>query len=85
MQYIIALSGYLYRELLPETLEQKFDTDYYISHGSGDQVIPVTWARKAKPFLDSIGLNSDYSEYPVGHGVAPENFFSFKRWIENRL
>ena len=30
-------------------------------------------------------LKNEYSEYPVGHGVAPQNFFSFKKWIENRL
>lgn len=62
-----------------------FSTDYYISHGSVDQVIPVDWARKACPFLDSKEIKNEYSEYPVGHGVAPQNFFSFKKWIENRL
>tara|TARA_R110002073_G_scaffold8207_3_gene45749 strand:+ start:37630 stop:38271 length:642 start_codon:yes stop_codon:yes gene_type:complete len=85
VQHIIALSGYLNTELLPEVIENKFSTDYYISHGSVDQVIPVDWARKASPYLDSLGLQNIYSEYPVGHGVAPQNFFSFKKWIEERL
>jgi len=85
VQHIIALSGYLNKELLPETIENKFSTDYYISHGFVDQVIPVDWARKASPYLDSLGLQNVYSEYPVGHGVAPQNFFSFKKWIEERL
>ena len=85
VQHVIALSGYLNNELLPETIENKLTTDYYISHGSVDQVIPVDWARKAPPFLDSLKLQNVYSEYPVGHGVAPQNFFSFKKWIEERL
>lgn len=85
VQHIIALSGYLNTELLPETTDHKLSTDYYISHGSVDQVIPVDWARKASPYLDSLGLQNVYSEYPVGHGVAPQNFFSFKKWIEERL
>ena len=85
VQHVIALSGYLNNELLPETIENKLTTDYYISHGSVDQVIPVEWARKAPPFLDSLKLQNVYSEYPVGHGVAPQNFFSFKKWIEERL
>jgi len=85
IQYVIALSGYLNEELLPKTIEEKIATDFYISHGSVDQVIPVDWARKAKPFLDSLQLKNVYSEYPVGHGVAPQNFFSFKKWIEERL
>jgi len=83
--YVIALSGYLNRELLPEPIPNKLNTDYYISHGSVDQVIPVDWARKASPYLSSLELNNVYSEYPVGHGVAPQNFYSFKKWIEHRI
>ena len=85
IQHIVALSGHFNEELLPENIEHKFDTDYYISHGTVDQVIPVDAARKASPFLTSLGLQNVYSEYPVGHGVAPQNFFSFKKWIEERL
>ena len=55
---------------------------FFISHGSVDQVIPVDWARKAKPFLENLGLDVTYKEYPVGHGVAPQNFFDFKNWLE---
>ena len=85
IQHVIALSGYLNTELIPKENIQKVNTDYYISHGTVDQVIPVDWARKAGPFLDSKELKNEYSEYPVGHGVAPQNFFNFKKWIENIL
>ena len=51
------------------------------SHGTADQVIPVEWARKTKPFLEKLGINSTYKEYPVGHGVAPQNFYDFKNWL----
>lgn len=85
VQNVIALSGYINSELLPETISKEITTSYYASHGSVDQVLPVQWARKTKPFLDNLNLDSSYSEYPVGHGVAPQNFFSFKTWIEKRL
>jgi len=85
IQHIIALSGYINTELLPTTISKEIKTDYYGSHGSVDQVLPVEWARKSKPFLDSLGLQNVYSEYNVGHGVAPQNFYSFKNWIEIRL
>ncbi|MBL4604980.1 MAG: phospholipase [Flavobacteriaceae bacterium] len=85
VQHVIALSGHLNEELLPKNIENKFETDFYISHGSVDQVIPVEMARKSSPFLTTIGLKNTYSEYPVGHGVAPQNFFSFKKWIEEGL
>ena len=85
VQNIIALSGYINTELLPKEISKEIQTSYYCSHGSVDQVLPIEWARKSKPFLDNLGLQNVYSEYPVGHGVAPQNFYSFKTWIEARL
>jgi len=26
-----------------------------------------------------------YKEYPVGHGVHPNNFYDFKNWIIERI
>jgi phospholipase/carboxylesterase len=71
--------------MIPKKISDKIKTDYYCSHGTVDQVLPVDWARKSKPFLDNLNLHNDYSEYNVGHGVAPQNFYSFKSWIEARL
>ena len=85
IQHVLALSGYINTELLPENISTDIRTDYYCSHGSVDQVLPVSWARNSKPFLDNLGFKNEYSEYNVGHGVAPQNFFSFKSWIEARL
>ena len=86
VNHVIALSGYINDDLSPNNLsELDINTDYYISHGSVDQVLPVEWARKAPVFLSENNLQHVYSEYPVGHGVAPQNFFSFKNWIEERL
>lgn len=84
---IIALSGYINEDLLPENLNIKdySSLDFYCSHGSVDQVIPVEWARKAKPLLDKLKVKNQYSEFPVGHGVAPQNFFDLKRWLVKRI
>lgn len=86
VQHVVALSGYINNELLPNDLaDANLTTDYYISHGTVDQVLPVDWARKAPLFLETLQLAHEYSEYPVGHGVAPQNFYSFKTWIQERL
>lgn len=85
VNYVIALSGYINDEMIPKKISDKIKTCYYCSHGTVDQVLPVDWARKSKPFLDELGLENVYSEYPVGHGVAPQNFYSFKSWIDERL
>ncbi|MDG2074110.1 MAG: alpha/beta hydrolase-fold protein [Polaribacter sp.] len=86
VNHVISLSGYINEELTPKSVsELNITTDYYISHGTVDQVLPVDWARKAPVYLNENNLKNVYSEYPVGHGVAPQNFYSFKSWIEDRL
>ena len=84
---IIALSGYINQGILKSGYEKNdfAKLDFYCSHGSEDQVIPVQWARQNKPFLDKLGIKNQYSEFPVGHGVAPQNFFEFKSWLEKRI
>ncbi len=84
---IIALSGYVYHDILPENKEDYnySQLDFYCSHGSVDQVIPVDWARQTPTFLKSLDIKHSYSEFPVGHGVAPQNFYEFKNWLSERI
>ena len=87
VQHVIALSGYINQDLLkPSYRINNFNNlDFFISHGSEDQVIPVEWAQNAAPFLNDLHLDNSYKEYLVGHGVAPQNFYDFKTWIEERI
>jgi phospholipase/carboxylesterase len=83
VQRVVALSGYVSESILEENYLRNDLSKLKIfhSHGTADQVIPVEWARKTKPFLEKLGINSTYKEYPVGHGVAPQNFYDFKNWL----
>ena len=87
VQKIIALSGYVNSELLPSNIDtlDYSKLDFFISHGSVDQVIPAEWAKKAPLFLNGLNIKNSYKEYAVGHGVAPQNFYDFKAWIEARM
>ncbi len=84
---VVALSGYVNQGIIKDGFEKNdfSELDFYCSHGSVDQVIPVEWARKTKPFLDQLGIKNSYSEFPVGHGVAPQNFFELKEWLQKRI
>jgi len=84
---IVALSGYINQDILPKDIKQKdySHLDFYCSHGSVDQVIPVDWARQTPPFLNALNIKNAYSEFPVGHGVAPQNFYELKDWLSQRL
>ena len=80
---VAAMSGYLNTELITEGYEKGdlSELKFYISHGTSDQVIPVEWARKAKPELDRLNIDSVYKEYPIGHGVSPQNFYDLLAWL----
>ncbi len=87
VNHVIALSGYINPELLNDNFKENNFTklDFFVSHGSVDQVIPVEWARKTPNFLDNLGIKNTYQEYQVGHGVAPQNFYDLNLWIKERL
>lgn len=85
IQRLVAMSGYLNTEIAVDDFR---DNDFsnlkiFASHGSVDQVIPVEWARNSVPVIEKLGIPIVYKEYPVGHGVAPQNFFDFKKWLQS--
>tara|TARA_R110002051_G_scaffold325044_1_gene425432 strand:- start:17615 stop:18280 length:666 start_codon:yes stop_codon:yes gene_type:complete len=80
---VIALSGYINENILVEgyATNDFRNLNFYCSHGSVDQVIPSAWAAKAPEFLNNLGVKNTYEEFPVGHGVAPQNFIALKKWL----
>lgn len=85
VQRLVAMSGYLNLEIAVDDFRNNDfrDLKIFASHGTVDQVIPVEWARKSIPVIESLGISVVYKEYPVGHGVAPQNFFDFKNWLQS--
>ena len=82
---VIGLSGYINENLLIKDYQ---NNDFsrllmYVSHGTSDQVIPVDWARKTPELLKELNIQHTYEEFPVGHGVSPQNFYSFRNWLIN--
>jgi len=86
VQRVVAMSGYLNLDIVAPNYEKNnfSNLSIFASHGTVDQVIPVSWARKAKPILDTLGIATTYKEYPIGHGVSPQNFYDFKNWLEGK-
>jgi len=83
IQHVVAMSGYFNEEIAIENYQSNdfSNLQIFASHGNVDQVVPVEWARKAKPLLDQLGIPNVYKEYPVGHGVGPQNFYDFRNWL----
>lgn len=80
---VVAMSGYFNAEIATENFKENnfSNLKIFASHGSVDQVVPVDWARKAEPTLKQLGIDIVYKEYPIGHGVSPQNFYDFKNWL----
>lgn len=84
---VVALSGYINFNIIENTLQEKnmSSLSFYCSHGSVDQVIPINWARRTPDILKQLGVDYIYEEFPVGHGVTPQNFYALKNWIKNKI
>ena len=84
VQRLVAMSGYLNTEMATDNFKNNdlSKLKIFASHGTVDQVIPVEWARKTEPSITALGIPIVYKEYPIGHGVAPQNFYDFKNWLE---
>ena len=83
VQRVIAMSGYFNADIATQDYKNNNfkSLKIFASHGTVDQVVPVDWARNSIPKLKALGIDIVYKEYPVGHGVAPQNFFDFKNWL----
>ncbi|MHA7831194.1 MAG: alpha/beta hydrolase [Flagellimonas sp.] len=84
---VVALSGYINKNILVDdyALKDHSDLNFYVSHGQVDQVIPLEWAEKSPEFLKKLKISTTYHEFPIGHGVSQQNFFSFKKWLEEHV
>ncbi len=84
---VVALSGYINENILVDGYADKNHKNLkiYASHGQVDQVIPPEWAQKVSPFLEKLGIEHIYEEFPAGHGVAPQNFHSFNKWLADKI
>lgn len=87
---VVGMSGYFNEEIATSDYEKNdFSPEgsglkIFSSHGTVDQVVPVDWARKSEPKLKALGIDVTYKEYPIGHGISPQNFYDFKTWLEQK-
>ena len=81
---IVAMSGYFNEKIAIENFENNnlSNLKIFATHGNVDQVVPVTWARKAQPTLSKLGVNIEYKEYPMGHTISQNCFIDMLDWLK---
>ena len=80
---VLALSCFL---ALPETLAAEAspanrDVPIFMAHGTGDPLIPLARARRARQTLDALGYRVEWREYPMAHAVCPEEIADLAAWL----
>ncbi len=83
---VMALSGYVLKDLVPEKYKEinLMNLDFFVSHGSIDDVLPIEGARLSVGMLEQMNVSHQYREYPIGHGINPENFADLQKWLRER-
>ena len=83
---IVALSGYLAipEKMATEKTEANQNTPIFMAHGTYDPVVPYQLGHDSHEKLKQLGYAIDWHEYPIQHGVSPEELEDIKAWILKR-
>jgi len=79
---VAAASGYL-----PEIPGLKYrwkdltETEFFITHGTEDPVIPVAMARRARELMAASAATVTYREYPMAHTLGEQALADVVAWI----
>ncbi len=55
----------------------------FISHGSGDTMLPITLASENKTKLKNLGIQITYFEDTNGHSISTRQWSEFSKWLRN--
>lgn len=74
--------------LLPEALQQQAPTDSFaghalwVSHGTYDNVIPLTSAHAIRDHVAKLPLALSYHEYASAHEIRPDELAASMQWLQ---
>ena len=84
---LMALSTYLplqsaFRaEVIDKASVANLELPIFMAHGSFDPVLPLQWGKLAAGFLEAAGFRIEWHEYPMAHGVCPEEISDIRAWL----
>jgi phospholipase/carboxylesterase len=56
-----------------------------VAHGTRDDVLPIVEGRRTRDAFATSSTDFTYREYPIGHGVGPEEIALVGQWLSTRL
>jgi len=84
---IMALSCYLplADSTQAERADGNVDTPIFMAHGLSDSVVPLPAGIQSRQRLSQLDYSIVWHEYPMDHGVCPEEITDIGAWINQTL
>ena len=78
---MIPLSSFIHPSYLNEDLDYYKEILIYSSHGTQDEVIPITLV---EDYIMSLGQRNDliFEKFESGHTISQKNLINIINWIE---
>lgn len=84
---VVACAGRIPPEVIPWVVapDETHGLPVLWLHGREDQVLPLDWARRARPTLEKQGVALTYHEYDARHGITAEMLADTNAWLAQQL
>ena len=78
---VIPLSSFIHPSYLNEDLNDYKNLEIYSSHGTLDEVIPISLVEK---YIESLAKNNNlvFDKFEAGHTISQMNLLSLIKWID---
>ena len=78
---VIPLSSFIHPSYLNKDLNDYKDLEIYSSHGTLDEVIPISLVEK---YIESLAKNNNlvFDRFETGHTISQMNLHSIIKWID---
>lgn len=83
---VVNFSGFLAdHPAVAATPETVAGARFFWGHGTADPAIPFELAIEGRALLERAGANLEAHDYPMGHGISPEELDDAVAWLRTAL
>jgi phospholipase/carboxylesterase len=83
---VLCLSGFLAQHpAVRATPESVRGTRFFWGHGTMDPSIPFDLGEEGRAALRAAGAELEARDYPMGHGISPDEAHDIREWIQRSL
>lgn len=82
---LIAMSTYFATAEIAVFSEANTKIPIEVHHGQYDPVVPIQLSHKALEILKTKGYSPGFKDYPMEHGVCPEQIADISTWLQKVL